>query len=153
MPPPPSGIAEHYALKALLERVLGHESFMRVKEYAPLSAWRAECTRLLKAIRVAVTSTVDIADATWRDEVEQLLARGIQRVRMAATVGELHAVLAATLGELCFLQLGDIPQRSLARKSAPLTAAHWRLTAFRSVQYVQTPEQAARVNSKLPQSE
>jgi hypothetical protein len=150
---PPAGLAEHYALKTLLERVLGHESFLRVKEYAPLSVWRAECTRLLKAIQVSVASTVQVADAEWRAEVDALLAHGVQRARTTASVGELHAALAATLGELCFLQLGAVPERSLARKSAPLTAANWQLTAFRSVQYVQTLEQAARARSKAQQRE
>ena len=153
---PPSGLSEHYALKSLLERVLGRDTFMRVKEYAPLSAWKKESARLLKVLGRAIQLTVEVADTDWRTEVEELLERGQSRVNSASSIGELHAGLAATLGELAFLQIGAVPEYA-GRTSAPsVNSPHWHLGYLRSVQYVQTPhqaEQAAKLRTRRERSE
>ena len=145
---PPSGLSEHYALKALVERVLGRDAFLRVKEYAPLSAWKKETERLLKVLRRSIQLTVEVADSDWRMEVDELLGRGLSRIKAAPSIGELHAGLAATLGELAFLQVGAVPEYSGRTSSPPVNSPYWHLGFIRSVQYVQTPLQSAQA-SKL----
>ena len=141
MKPPLSGLSEHYALKALFERVLGHESFLHVKEYAPLSAWKLQASRLLKVLARSIELSVMVADDDWRSEVNELLDRGVARVKAAPSVSELHASLAATLGELAFLQIGLVPDNQGQRKAPPVNSIHWNLALARSVQYVQSSQQ------------
>ena len=151
MQAPLSGLAEHYALKALIERVLGHESFLRVKEYAPLSAWKVQASRLLKVLRRSIEVTVMVADDDWRREVADLIDRGLSRIKAAPSVPELHAGLAATLGELAFLQIGLIPEHAGRRSAPPINSTDWNLAFVRSVQYVQSAQQkldAARIRKR-----
>ena len=132
--------------------MLGHSSFLRVKEVAPLSQWKGECTRFLKALKTAAAATVEVADSAWRLQVSELLDHGLRRVSQASSIGELHAGLAATLGELCFLQLGSVPERTAVSRTIPINATYWHLGSFRSVQYVQTAEQQARASQTRVQS-
>jgi hypothetical protein len=145
----PAGLAEHYALKALFERILGRASFMRVKEYAPLSAWKSESSRFLKALNTAMRTTVLVADKTWRDQVNELIEMGKSRVARAESVSELHAGLAATLGELSFLQLGYVPDNTAASKTIPVNSIYWDMSAHRSVQYVQSDQQREEADKEL----
>ncbi len=61
-------LAQYYPAKALFERVLGRSAFLRVKDYGPLSSWRKNYDRLLRAIGVAAAATVEVADAEWYDD-------------------------------------------------------------------------------------
>jgi hypothetical protein len=136
-------LSQYYAAKALFERILGRSALMRVKDYGPLSAWRENYTRLLRAIGVSVDATVEVVDAQWQREVNELLKRGVERLKIAKSVDELHAAAAATLGELAFLQLGFVPRGHSRVESIPLSPRHWRMNPVRSVQYVQSAEQRA----------
>ncbi len=136
-------LSQYYAVKALFERILGRAAFVRLKEYAPTSAWRANYLRLLRAIAVAVDATVEVVDAEWRRDVNDLLKHGAERLKVAKSVDELHAVAAATLGELAFLQLGFVPRGHWRVETVPLAQRYWRMNHVRTVQYVQSDEQRA----------
>ena len=136
-------ISQYYAAKALFEQVLGRTAFMRVKDYGPLSAWCENYIKLLRAVGVAAEATVEIVDAEWKKEVGDLLAHGCQRLRHVKSIDELHAVAAATLGELAFLQLGFVPRGRHSADNIPLTSRNWKMNAVRTVQYVQSNEQRA----------
>jgi hypothetical protein len=43
-------LSQYYPMKQLFETILGRASFARVKDYGPLSSWRAESDKLLMAI-------------------------------------------------------------------------------------------------------
>lgn len=143
MPTIRADLSQYYAAKALFEQVLGRTAFMRVKDYAPLSAWCENYVKLLRALGVATEATVEIVDAEWKQEVSDLLARGCKRLRHAKSIDELHAVAAATLGELAFLQLGFVPRGHHNTDNLSLTSRNWKMNAVRTVQYVQSKEQRA----------
>ena len=136
-------LSQYYAAKALFEKILGRAAFMRVKDYGPLSAWRENYTKLLRAVGVAVEATVEVADVEWKQEVGELLTHGIKRLTAAKSIDELHAAAAATLGELAFLQLGFVPRGHYRVANVPLIGRNWKMNSVRTVQYVQSAEQRA----------
>ncbi|MBZ0090861.1 MAG: hypothetical protein K8F27_01360 [Sulfuricellaceae bacterium] len=71
MPDIRADLSQYYAAKALFERILGRAAFMRVKDYGPLSAWRENYTKLLRAVGVAAEATVEVADVEWKQEVRK----------------------------------------------------------------------------------
>jgi hypothetical protein len=135
--------SQYCSAKALFEQVLGRAAFMRVKDYGPLSAWQQNYTKLLRAFGVAVEATVVVADVEWRQEIKELLTRGLERLASAKSIDELHAAAAATLGELIFLQLGFVPRGHYCVKNIPLIGGNWKMNPIRTVQYVQSAEQRA----------
>jgi hypothetical protein len=134
-------LAQFYPLKALLENVLGRHSFSRVKDYAPLSTWKAEVTRLLNALELSIRATIIVVDDPWKLEALEILQHGRQGVARAKSIDELFACLSASLAELSFHQLGLVPRGHASVDSVPLTLRNWNLASVRSVQYVQTPAQ------------
>jgi len=141
MPDIRADLSQYYATKALFEQILGRTAFMRVKDYGPLSAWRENYTKLLRAVGVAAEATVEVVDVEWKQEVSELLTHGIKRLTTAKSIDELHAAAAATLGELAFLQLGFVPRSHFRVANVPLTARNWKMDPVRTVQYVQSAEQ------------
>jgi hypothetical protein len=136
-------LSQYYAAKALFETILGRGAFMRVKDYGPLSSWRTNYIKLLRAIGVAVDATVEVADVEWKQDVRSLLTHGVKRLASARSIDELHAAAAATLGELTFLQLGFVPRGHYRVEAVPLATRNWRLNPIRTVQYVQSAKQRA----------
>lgn len=134
-------LSQYYPAKALFEQILGQSAFMRVKDYGPLSAWRENYTKLLRAVGVAVEATVEVADIEWKQEVSELLTHGIKRLATARSIDDLHAAAAATLGELTFLQLGFVPRGRHGVANVPLIGRNWKMNPVRTVQYVQSAEQ------------
>jgi hypothetical protein len=134
-------LAQFYAMKAVLERTLGHPVYLKLKDYAPLKEWRKATIRLLDAVELAINSTVEIADQEWRDDIAAAIRLGRDLIKGSNTSSALFAVLSATLTEIVFLQIGFMPSRPRPGKTAPLTADFWTLNRYRSVQYVQTAAQ------------
>ena len=130
-------------MKALFERILGHTSFMRVKDYAPLRVWKAESRKLIKAVELSIETTVQVVDDEWKEEVRLLLEYGLSLIDLSDSIDELFASLAATLGELSFLQIGYVPKGHSREDRIPLIAPNWKLDRVRTVQYVQSPKQRA----------
>ena len=146
MPEIRADLAQYYRVKAMFESVLGRNAFMRVKDCGALSEWRDNYIRLLKAVDVASQATVEVCDVEWRNELKELLAHGIKSLSTVKTIDELHADVAATLGELAFLQLGFVPRKHYLLENVPLTARNWKLNPVRSIQYVQNAEQRTLQN-------
>lgn len=134
-------LSQYYSAKMMFEQLLGRTAFMRVKDYGPLSAWCENYIKLLRALGVATEATVEIADAEWKQEVSDLLSHGCKRLQHAKSIDELHAVAAATLGELAFLQLGFVPKGHRNTDNISLASRNWKMNAVRTVQYVQSNEQ------------
>ena len=136
-------LAQYYPAKALFELVLGRSALLRVKDCGSLSSWRSNYSRLLRAIGMAAAATVDVVDPEWHTQFSQLLAHGIRRIQGAEAIDELHAAVAATLGELSLLQLGFVPRGHYRLDVVPILPRNWRLNPVRTVQYVQSAEQRA----------
>ncbi len=138
-------IAQFYPMKATLERLFGHATFLRLKKTGSFADWRRAMRRLLDAIALASRTTVRVADNDWREELDGALSRGREGIALAMGMDELFAAVAATLAEVAFIQIGSMPFRAPGVDAVKLTADWWTLSGFRSVQYVQTDEQRAAV--------
>ena len=131
-------------MKFLLERLFGKPVWYRLKETGDIRTWRQETTRLLRAIDLSIKSTVQIADDQWREDVATIIADGIRDIERAEYIDTLLSDLAATLAQVVFAQIGNMPV-PYSHDIVPLTARNWTLDGFRSVQYVQTVAQRAAV--------
>jgi hypothetical protein len=138
------GIAELSSMKFLLERLFGKPVWYRLKETGDIRTWRKETTRLLRAIDLSINSTVQIVDDQWRADVSEIIAEGLKKLALAEHIDTLLSDLAATLAQIVFMQIGNMPIR-YSHNIIPLTARNWTFDGFRSVQYVQTAAQRATV--------
>jgi hypothetical protein len=135
-------------MKRFLEVTLGHPVYLKLKDGAPLKEWQKATIRLLKAVELAINSTVEIADQEWRDDIAAAICLGRDLIRGSDTSSALFAVLSATLTQIVFLQIGLMPSRS-HETTTPLTAAFWTLNRHRSVQYVQTAVQRQALDAMM----
>jgi hypothetical protein len=134
-------LSQFYPFKAAIERLLGHSEFMKIKDIGGHPALKASVLRLLRQIEVSIEATVTVVDEPWRSELAEIFARGRDIIKSSKVAGELFASLSATLAELCFLQIGLVPNQRGNRKPLPLKARNWKLSGYRSVQYVQSDAQ------------
>src|SRR4051812_4475288 len=74
-------------------------------------------------------------------QVTSRLRQGIERLKLADAIDEVVGVVAGTMVEVSFLQIGQMPQRKGKSGSFPLRRGEWRFNGFRSVAYLQTTEQ------------
>lgn len=134
-------LSQFYGMKATLERLFGRSIFLKVKDGGSFSAWRKATHRLLDALDLAISETVAVVDPEWRAEIAAALEHGRESIRRTNTMADLFAALAATLANVAFLQLGMMPSHATRRDAVPLRPDHWKLSAYRSVQYVQDDHQ------------
>lgn len=134
---------QYYPMKAIFEEILGKASFMKVKDYGPLTSWKAETVRLLKAVALSINATVEIADEEWKEEINAEIEHGILRTESSSEIDELFSGLAATLAKVVFLQIGFVPRGRRSVERVALTPRNWKLNPVRSVQYVQNEQQRA----------
>lgn len=140
-------MAQFYAMKSILEEVLGYPVYLKLKEAATIRDWREATIRLLNGVALAINSTVTIADQDWREEIADTITRGKKAVKGSDTISDLFATLSAVLTRIVFIQIGHIPSRLSRKKARPLTAKCWNLNSYRSVQYVQTASQRQALDS------
>ena len=136
-------------LKSAIEQLLGHSEFLKIKESADFPRWRKTVARLLAAIEMAISATVEVADHEWVEEATSILAHGKATIATSKSPDELFANFSATLVLLSFLQIGLVPSRYRETKPVALRPENWRLNRFRSVQYVQSKSQKANLQAHL----
>lgn len=129
-----------YALKSVIEDLLGSRAWYDLKETTSVATWRKYVFKLFDAIELSVKTTILIRDDDWMQEVQENIKHGRELGKIAKNTDDLIAALTATLLRQVFLQLGSCPSRKTVQ-SAPLKAQHWDFSGFRSVQIVQTPQQ------------
>jgi hypothetical protein len=134
-------LSQFYPFKDAIERLLGHAEFMKIKDIGGYRALRGSVRKLLRQIEVSIEATVTVVDDAWRSEVAEIFAHGSGQIEKCKTAGDLFACLSATLAELCFLQIGLVPNQWRNRKPIPLKVQYWNLSGSRSVQYVQSDAQ------------
>ena len=130
-------MSQFYPLKAAFEELLGHRVYLRLKETATLRDWKQEIQKLLRAIKIAIKSTVEIADDDWFADIDIIIELGKNLITGSKTVTELFAHLSATLTRLVFLQIGFLPLDRQLKDAIPLRKEWWTLKTVRTVQYVQ----------------
>lgn len=129
-----------YALKSVIEDLLGSRAWYDLKETTSLTKWRKYVFKLFDAIELSVKTTILIRDDDWMQEVQGNIEHGRELAKIAKDTDDLIAALTATLLRQVFLQLGSCPSRKSVQ-SVPLKAERWDFSGFRSVQIVQTPKQ------------
>jgi hypothetical protein len=129
-----------YALKSAIEDALGNRAWLDLKETTSTTTWKRYVVKLLNAIELSIETTVQIRDEEWMDEIRSNLEHGRELARIAKTPEDAIAALSGTLLRQVFLQLGRAPSRKTTA-SVPLKPEKWDFSGFRSVQYVQSPQQ------------
>jgi hypothetical protein len=140
-------MSQFYSMKSVLESLFGRTMYSKLKEAASFGDWQAATSKLLDSIMLSIETTVQIADQDWRDEVVSLAQDGRARIKEATTMADLFSVLSATLTQIIFIQIGDMPSHYGAEATVPLVARYWRLDRFRTVQYVQHARQREAVEA------
>jgi hypothetical protein len=134
-------MSQFYPLKAALEQLLGHRAYLRLKETATLRDWKEEIQKLIRAIKIAIESTVEIADGDWFSDIDKILELGKNQITTSKNVTALFANLSAMLVRLVFLQIGFLPLGRQGNNTVRLTKDWWTLNYVRTIQYVQNSEQ------------
>jgi len=138
---------QFYPLKAALEELLGHRAYLHLKETATLRDWKEQIRKLIQAIKIAIKSTVEIADDDWFEDIDKILELADGLISASNNVTGLFANLSAALARLVFIQIGFLPLGRQRIDSVRLTKEWWTLNKVRTVQYVQNNEQ--RYNAQL----
>jgi hypothetical protein len=134
-------ISNAYALKALMERVLGNKAWRDLKHCQDLVTWKKYSKRLISAIHASIVSTVQVADEAWFEEISFEVEHGRKSLDTAKDLDVLFANLSAALGTISFLQVGLLPQRYQQDNVATRPGSNWKFDVVRSVQYVQSNNQ------------
>ena len=137
-------LAQFYPMKAVIEQILGRNSFQKLKDHGTLTDWKTESQKLLDAITLSISTTVQISDDDWNEEVDAVIKLGKSHVQDSNTIADLFSSLAATFARLSFLQKGFLPNR-YSKESIRLVSNNWKLDVFRSVQYVQNENQKQKL--------
>lgn len=145
--------SKYLVLKSAIEELFGNDAWYALKESNHFPTWRKYAIKTLQAVRVAISTSVDVCDDKWREEINQLLADGITEIKKEQNIDEIIATLAGTLVRISFTQIGLMPNRKGTPKSVTLHKDVWRLNSFRSVIYTQTREQKERLFWREQQSE
>ena len=132
-----------YALKHLFESLFGRNAWLEIKHSTDLGQWKKYSLRVLSALEVSAKATVQVADEEWFGQFTSTIEHGKRRVNSSKDFEQLFASLAASLGEISFLQLGMMPMRSTQENISLRHHGNWKLDRYRSVQYVQSAEQRA----------
>ncbi len=132
---------KYLPLKSALEDLFGSDAWYALKESNRLGTWRKYAERTLKAVELSITDSVEIYDEEWMEEVFSCLRNGMEQLKLATAIDDVVGVLAGTMVEMSFLQLGYMPRRKGKSGPYPLRKGEWRLNGFRSVAYLQTKEQ------------
>lgn len=122
--------------------MFGKRAWLEIKHATDLKVWKKYSVRTLSAIECSARATVQIADDEWFDELASIIKHGKERIKSAKDTEQLLAALSASLAEISFFQLGAIPDHVRSQQVTLRHPGNWKLSSFRSVQYVQSAEQA-----------
>ncbi|MFA5985281.1 MAG: hypothetical protein WC782_14795 [Methylococcaceae bacterium] len=136
-----------YALKHLFENLFGRSAWVEIKHSTDLRQWKKYSARVLSALEVSAKATIQVADADWFNQFTSIIEFGKDRVNSSKDFEQLFSSLAATLGEISFLQLGMMPRRLTQENKTLRHKINWKLDRYRSVQYVQNTEQLAATHN------
>jgi hypothetical protein len=132
---------KYLPFKSAVEDLFGRDAWYALKESNHLPTWRKYAGKVLRAVELSIRDTVEIYDDEWLEQVTVRLRQGSEQVAQADAIDEVIGVVAGTMIEVSFLQIGSMPRRK--GKSGPflLRRGEWRFNGFRSVAYLQTKAQ------------
>ncbi len=141
-------IEKYYSLKATLEMLWGKGTYLELKHCSDLSIWKKYAERTLQASLVAIEETVQIKDEDWQKSVDCIINHGIERIKSSKDFDDLFQYLSSTYIELSFHQIGLMPSRPPSIRPT-LRKQDWKLDGYRTVQYVQLPEQKKTLEQRI----
>lgn len=145
-------IEKYYSLKSIFERIWGKNTYIELKHCSDLRVWKKYAQKTLKASKLAIQETVQIRDEHWQETANMIIEHSVDQIGHATDFDELFHSLSAGYIELSFHQIGLVPTRPLNMRRPILKQQEWRLDAYRSPQYVQSPEQEKALDKKLQKS-
>jgi len=79
---------KYLVLKSAIEELFGSDSWYALKDSNHVPTWRKYAVKTLKAIQVSISESVDVCDTEWRQEIDKLLAAGIERIQRDQAIDE-----------------------------------------------------------------
>jgi hypothetical protein len=140
-------------LKSVIENIFGSEAWYALKESNHLPTWKKQLSKAIKAIHLSIQVTVEIYDKEWIETVNQAVKHGIKDIETAEDIEEAISHLAATFINISFLQVGLMPKRKGISSKISLKKENWKLNPYRSVIYIQSPQQKENLFSDKQQQE
>lgn len=132
---------KYLPFKSALEDLFGRDAWYALKESNHLGTWRKYAERTFKAVELSIKDTVQVYDEEWMLDVTSCLNRGKEQLKLATAIDDVVGVVAGTMIEMSFLQIGHMPRRKGRSGPYPLRSGEWRFNGFRSVAYLQTKTQ------------
>ncbi len=96
---------KYLVLKSAIEELFGNEAWYALKESNHIPTWRKYGVKTLQAVSVAIEATVDVFDDQWRQEIDNQLGDGIEKIKKGNDIDEIVATLAGTLIRVTFTQI------------------------------------------------
>jgi len=132
---------KYLPLKSAIEDLFGRDAWYALKESNHLGTWRKYAERTFKAVELSIEDTVEVYDPEWMEAVSSCLTKGMEQLKLVDAIDDVVGVVAGTMVEMSFLQIGYMPRRKGKSGPFPLRKGEWRFNAFRSVAYFQTRSQ------------
>ena len=127
-------------LKTAIEDIFGTQAWYDLKETSSVVTWRSYAIKLMNAIEISIDESIEIRDEAWIRQIKENLQRGRNQVKAVKDIDEIVSSLSATLLRQVFLQIGHLPIRK-THNLVSLKRENWRFNSYRSVLYLQTPQQ------------
>lgn len=133
--------SKYLPVKSAIEDLFGAKAWYALKESNSIPTWRKYTEKTLRAVQVSIHQTVKHYDKEWMCEVDEAIERGLKQSKECKSIDDLIAVLAGTLINVSFLQIGYMPRRAGSDRNITLRKESWDLSVHRNVVYLQSSEQ------------
>lgn len=133
--------SKYLPVKSAIENLFGAKAWYALKESNSISTWKKYTDKTLKAVQVSIHETVKHCDKEWLSEIDEKIEKGLAQAKTCREIDDLIAVLAGTLINVSFLQIGYMPHRTGSSRDFTLRKKHWNMGLHRNVVYLQSQEQ------------
>ena len=130
------------------QQIIGHYASELPNDISYLSKadLNALYSHYLDCLKRAISINGSTADNLLVEQLDTILVNATRFLKSANTIEEMQFFMIATLGKVCFLLLGDIPQNNLYKQGKKrLSNKDFELNQHRSICYTQTAQQKANV--------
>jgi len=136
---------KYRAIKGVMEDLFGRDAWYALKESNHIPTWRKYCSKTLHSLQAAANDNIKVSDVSLKEEIKEIIEGGLDSLKREKEIDELINVLASTVIQLSFLQLGLMPRRKGKKVKSSTRKGAWSLDSYRSIQYIQTEEQKENI--------
>lgn len=134
------GLSDSYSLKAHIERIFGHDEYLKIKEYPGIKQWNSVLKLLIKSYKKAISQSLTITTDIFNQEIEDLFSEADKKLNiMPENEEELFSKIISIQSELIYILLGGIQDYYPERKKT--LSSNWNLSKYRQTQIVQSNKQ------------